>query len=281
MDKEIAILPYFLNTSHGRIFVIEYGPRPPNVATETVIFVPPFAEEMNRSRKMMTLQARALASNGLRAIMIDLHGTGDSGGDFFDARWTDWRDNILSVLSMLSSRVDGARKSVSFLAIRFGALLLFDGQTDLVSGANKIVLWNPCTSGSTFLRQFLRIRIASKMSENNSQKESIADLMDRFESGESVEVAGYEISAELAGSMGSATLVVDYLEKRPPMYWFEVVSDPESPLPVASNAAIEQLQRESIAVSVSSMCGEKFWSTVETTTVPDLVDATTSAFVDA
>ena len=118
------------------------------------------------------------------------------------------------------------------------------------------------------------------MSESNSNKETIAELMDRFAAGESVEVAGYEISAELARSMGSATLNADKLDAHPPVYWFEIVSDPSSPLPIASNAAIERMQRDNVAVSVSSMCGAKFWSSVETTTVPGLIDATTAAFVD-
>ena len=192
--------------------------------------------------------------------------------------WTVWCDNISSVLSNI---VEAGQGLVNFLAIRFGALLLFDRQSNLVSRASKIVLWSPCTNGSAFLRQFLRIRIASQMSENNSNNETIAELMERFAAGESVEVAGYEISAELARSMGAATFNVDKLEKRPPVYWFEMVSDPSSPLPVASNATIEQMQRDNGTVSVSSMCGEKFWSSVEITTVPRLIDATTAAFVDA
>ena len=278
MDKEITIFPHFMETVHGSIFVIEYVPRSLKPETETVIIVPPFAEEMNRSRRMMSLQARALASSGVRAILVDLHGTGDSAGEFSDARWTVWCDNISCVLSNI---VEASQGSVNFLAIRFGALILFDRQSNLVSRASKIVLWSPCTNGSAFLRQFLRIRIASQMSENNSNNETIAELMDRFAAGESVEVAGYEISAELARSMGSATLNVDKLEKRPHVYWFEIVSDPSSPFPVASNAAIEQMQRENGTVSVSPMCGVKFWSSVEITTIPTLIDATTAAFVDA
>jgi len=278
MHKEITISPYFLETEHGSIFVIEYGPRMPEPEIETVVIVPPFAEEMNRCRRMMSLQARALAGSGLRAILVDLHGTGDSEGDFSDAHWTVWCGNIVSVVSDI---VAASRGSVSFLAIRFGALVLFDHQSDLVSRASKIVLWNPCTNGSTFLRQFLRIRIASQMSENNSRKESIAELMDRFASGESVEVAGYEISPELARSMSSAALITDDLEASPPMYWFEIVSNPSSPLPVASNAVIEQMQRDNIRLSVTAMCGEKFWNTVETTTVPSLINATTAVFVEA
>ena len=278
MDEQITISPYFIETIHGKIFVIEYIPRMPNHKTETVIIVPPFAEEMNRSRRMMSLQARGLAGNGVRAIIVDLYGTGDSAGEFSDARWSFWCDSILSVLSSLD---EASRGSISFLAIRFGALVLFDPKSELISRARKIVLWSPCTNGLTFLRQFLRIRIASQMSENNSNRESITELMERFAAGESVEVAGYEISAELARSIESATLNVGKLEKRPSVYWFELVSTPDNALPVASNAVIEQMRRDNIEVSVSPICGERYWSSVEITTVPRLIDATTAVFIGA
>jgi len=119
------------------------------------------------------------------------------------------------------------------------------------------------------------------MSENNSNRESITEFMERFAAGESVEVAGYEISAELARSMEYATINVDKLEKRPPVYWFDIVSAPNNALSVASNAVIEQMRRDNIEVLASSMCGERFWSSVEITTVPGLIDATTAIFVGA
>ncbi len=278
MHKEITISPYFLETAHGSIFVIEYGPRVLKPGTETVIIVPPFAEEMNRCRRMMSLQARSLAGNGLRAVLVDLHGTGDSEGDFSDASWTAWCDNIVSVLSRT---VQTGRGSISFLAIRFGALVLFNGQSELVSRASKIVLWSPCTNGSTFLKQFLRIRVASQMSENDGRKESIAELMDRFESGESVEVAGYEISPELARSMSLATLIADDFEASTPIHWFEIVSSPSSPIPRPNSALIEKLQRDHTGLSVTPVYGDKFWNSVEITTVPTLIDATTAVFAEA
>ena len=60
-----------------------------------VVYVQPFAEEMNKSRRMATLQAQALAAQGWAVAMPDLAGCGDSSGEFAEARWDDWVDDVL------------------------------------------------------------------------------------------------------------------------------------------------------------------------------------------
>tara|TARA_B110000238_G_C16067394_1_gene413366 strand:- start:879 stop:1052 length:174 start_codon:yes stop_codon:yes gene_type:complete len=52
--------------------------------SHTVIFVPPFAEEMNRSKRMYVLFARLLADAGIKSICFDFAGTGDSSGEWSD-----------------------------------------------------------------------------------------------------------------------------------------------------------------------------------------------------
>jgi len=48
-------------------------------------YVAPFAEEMNKARRMAALQARAMSAAGYAVLCLDLHGCGDSAGDFADA----------------------------------------------------------------------------------------------------------------------------------------------------------------------------------------------------
>jgi alpha/beta superfamily hydrolase len=40
---------------------------------------------MNKARRMAALQARALAALGYGVLLLDLHGCGDSSGDFGDS----------------------------------------------------------------------------------------------------------------------------------------------------------------------------------------------------
>src|SRR3546814_1526626 len=63
--------------------------------------------EMNRSRRMAALQARALAALGIDVLLLDLFGTGDSAGDFRDARWEIWREDAMAAVAWLGARCGG------------------------------------------------------------------------------------------------------------------------------------------------------------------------------
>src|SRR5688572_11677189 len=63
-----------------------------------VLLLPPFAEEMNKSRRMCALLAHGLAADGWRVVRIDLFGCGDSAGLLRDATWAQWCDDLRSEL---------------------------------------------------------------------------------------------------------------------------------------------------------------------------------------
>jgi alpha/beta superfamily hydrolase len=70
--------------------------------------VHPFVEEMNKSRRMAALQSRSLAARGYSVLQIDLFGCGDSSGDFADASWEIWVQDVVLGAQWLSQRVGGA-----------------------------------------------------------------------------------------------------------------------------------------------------------------------------
>ena len=72
--------PFFLEVSGRRLFAVHHPPVDGRRVLGHVLCVPPFNEEMNRCRSMITLQARALALLGIGTLLLDLHGTGDSAG---------------------------------------------------------------------------------------------------------------------------------------------------------------------------------------------------------
>jgi hypothetical protein len=63
--------PFFLQGSKGPLFCVYFPP----VATDrgNILFIPPFADEMNRSRSMVAMQARAFAAKGFGTLLIDLY----------------------------------------------------------------------------------------------------------------------------------------------------------------------------------------------------------------
>ena len=71
---------FFLDTADGPRFCLYHAPV--GECRGALVYIHPFAEEMNRSRRMAALQARALTAQGFGVLLLDLHGCGDSGGDF-------------------------------------------------------------------------------------------------------------------------------------------------------------------------------------------------------
>jgi len=83
---------FFLDTADGPRFCLFHAPS--GECRGALVYIHPFAEEMNRSRRMAALQARALAAQGIGVLLLDLHGCGDSAGDFGDASWDGWLRDI-------------------------------------------------------------------------------------------------------------------------------------------------------------------------------------------
>ena len=93
--------PFFLQRGSRQLFCLHYAPA--GASRGAVVHVPAFAEEMNKSRRMASLQARALAAQGWHVLQLDLLGTGDSEGDFGDATWADWMDDVAEARRWLAA----------------------------------------------------------------------------------------------------------------------------------------------------------------------------------
>ena len=90
--RPARISGHFVQSGKGPIFVLRRVPVGP--VAGTVLVVPPFAEEMNKCRRIVTEVALGLADRGVATLVPDLHGTGDSAGDFAEADWATWCGNL-------------------------------------------------------------------------------------------------------------------------------------------------------------------------------------------
>ena len=69
--------PFSLDVSGRSRFCLYHPPRRVDaVARGAIVYIHPFAEEMNFSRRMVALQARMLAAQGYAVLQIDLSGCG-------------------------------------------------------------------------------------------------------------------------------------------------------------------------------------------------------------
>ncbi len=273
---------FFLPLSWGQRFCIFHPAQSPS-PRGLVLYIHPFAEEMNQSRRMAALQSRALARAGYGVLQMDLLGCGDSSGDFADARWQAWVNDVVQACAWLRWRgsIDGATRDSAPLwlwGLRAGNLLCIQAATRITEPCH-FLFWQPPASGRLLLQQFLRLRLAADMLSGRASN-VLQSLRDALNVGDAVEVAGYTLAAELARGLESATLmppVVDCGETRL-LRWLEVsaLEQPRlHPLPAETLTAWQQagyqLQRQVVS-------GAAFWQSGDVKLVPALLDATSDLF---
>lgn len=228
-----------------------------------VVFLPPFAEELNRCRKQMAETARRLASLGRSVLIPDLYGTGDSEGEFEDATWDRWVENVRDVLAWLPPK---ARLNASLIAVRMGcslALSVLDGASDC---NRKLVFWQPVLDGGDCLKQFLRVRVASGMFDGAS--ETIQELEERLRGGEALDVGGYRLSPSLFQGIESLKFdsnEVDRIACQRELNTLILHRGDNSGSGIAIGSGVGSLHRVS---------GDAFWRSNEVTVNPDFADLT-------
>jgi exosortase A-associated hydrolase 2 len=274
--------PFFLDAEPGRRFCIYHPPHPERVCRGGFIYVHPFAEEMNRSRRMAALQARRFADLGYGVLLIDLLGCGDSSGDFGDASWDRWKADLAVAKQWLEARI---AMPVGLWGLRLGALLALDfAQQPQQPGSDlaALVLWSPVISGKSFMTQFLRLRLGSDMldAESATSKTSTTQTMRAaMQTGETLEIAGYPIAPALAltiDALEASAFAADLALRKTPVYWFDILRSGDSALPPATAAAIDAWRGQAVGVHLATVPGLPFWATPELSICPELLDATSA-----
>jgi exosortase A-associated hydrolase 2 len=215
--------------------------------------------------------ARRFAAGGWHVLQIDLFGCGDSDGDFRDASWDAWMEDVDTAVRWLESHCEGP---IVLWGLRAGALVCASWAADR-GRAMRCLFWHPVVTGSAHLQQFLRIRAMSGLA-GRERGEGVGVLRERLRQEGAIEVAGYELSAALADALDRASL--DSLPGESSVQWVEVGNRPEPTLGVASVRQIERLRERGVAVDASAVKGPSFWQSVEQEDAPALRDATARLF---
>jgi exosortase A-associated hydrolase 2 len=263
--------PFFLPVAgQGARYCLYHAPAGPGTAA--LVYLHPFAEEMNRSRRMAALAARALAAHGVAVLQVDLLGCGDSSGDFADARWDLWRADVALAVSWLRER---SGHVPGLWGLRLGALLALDCARQ--SDCARLLLWQPVHSGAAYLTQFLRLQLAADMLDQQpAARNTTAALRASLRAGTPLEVAGYTLSPAMADALD--TLDSQSLVPPCPVHWLEVAAEAARPLPPAAKAVLQAWQAQGATVAAQVVAGAPFWGTPETATSAALVAATTAIF---
>lgn len=246
--------------------------RPVGPLRGRVLYLPPFAEEMNKSRRMAALQARAMAEAGYAVLQLDLQGCGDSDGDFADASWQGWIQDCLLGLKYLNAQV-GAEAPLTLWGLRAGCLLA-PALAEALSEPCHFLLWQPSTQGKLVLQQFIRLKTAAAMMDGQ-QKGMAEQVRQALAQGECVEIAGYRLPPALAQGLEAASL-------KPPqrkgdgearLAWIEI-SRTAPELSPASQTMSQQWANAGYRLQSAVVAGPAFWQTTEIEDAPDLLPTT-------
>jgi exosortase A-associated hydrolase 2 len=264
---------FFLPVEPGHRFCIYHAPVHGSAPRGGIVYVHPFAEEMNKARRMAALQARRLAAAGYGVLQIDLLGCGDSSGEFADARWQLWKQDVLAGLEWVKTRVNGP---LGLWGLRLGATLASDIAREPGTGAELLALWQPVAVGEQFLTQFLRLYLAAEMLGSGAAQTGVRELREKLACGAALEIAGYELHPDLASVIESLKLA-DLIPAVRMVAWQEVTVQPEPRLTPASQRVVDAWKAKGVDVRTSVVSGDPFWSTLEIAECEALLDATDAA----
>lgn len=266
----------FLPGAHGQLFAALDAPPETVSPAGAVLHLPPFAEEMNRSRHLVARQARTLAALGYHVLRVDPFGCGDSAGESEEARWEIWRSDALAAARWLAERAEVAPW---LWAMRLGALMSTELTAHLDGPPGKLVLWQPVLEGKLLLNEFLRVRVASQMlaGGQGNGRLTIHALRASLGGGEPVDVGGYVLTPELASAIDARALR-DAVPAGWEVHWLEVTQSPEAGQSPAAQAVIADWRAAGVTVHERLVRGPRFWTAAETLDCPELREETRAVF---
>ena len=264
-----AAAPFFLDDEAGgqRLCVL-HRPRTQAVVG-AIVHVHPFAEEMNKSRRMAALQARAFADAGYAVLRCDLRGCGDSSGDFGDASWDDWLADVARAAAWMRERFEAP---LTLWGLRAGCLVAAEAARRHSLDAD-LLFWQPMTAGKLALQQFLRLHMAKEMLDGQAGA-GTQGLRERLNRGEHVEIAGYALAPALADGLEQATLQPSTTGRT---LWLEVSTRDDAALLPASAALVGRWNSAGHRIAERVVKGPPFWSATEIEEAPELIAATLDA----
>ncbi len=263
--------PLFIESCLGKLFAIYWPPAHEMPVGKAIIHIPAFAEEMNKSRRMVSLQAQAFSEQGYGVLILDLFGTGDSAGGFGEATWQNWLQSIDTAIDWLKQQ--GAY-SINLWGLRTGVLLAMDFANSSTHRIERLIAWQPVLNGDTFITQFLRLRVAAAIMNPTAPREKTADLKQQLLEGQAIEVAGYWLNPDLVRPL--VALHADRLKWQTinEVAVFEVVANED--IAASNTPLLAILQKQPINASLTKVVGDAFWACQDISEIPDLIKVTSA-----
>jgi len=212
------------------------------------------------------LQARAMQAAGISVLQMDLLGCGDSSGDFGDASWSGWLDDLQLARHWLDEQGDAP---LFLWGLRAGCLLS-SAVAQRWGDVSGQLWWQPPASGKPLVQQWLRLKLASTIKVEGGGKLALDDIRAQLRAEQAIDIAGYRCSAALLDGLELARLSAP---TRGRLGWFEVSrASPPALLPVSQQTMADWSADPGAAVlHAEAVNGPAFWQSTEIEVAPQLL----------
>jgi exosortase A-associated hydrolase 2 len=192
--------PFFFDGAGVRLFGVWCAPDGPRRAA--LLYVHPFGEEKKSAHRVFVETARALAKEGVASLRFDLRGCGDSEGEFAQATFAKWLDDIAAAWNEMDRRAPRAPRGL--LGLRMGAALAALA-CERLKRVDFLLLWQPILNGEEDFTRELRRLLVQQMFVLGKARDKSEDLVTALREGV-IELDGYPVSADLYEDISNFTL---------------------------------------------------------------------------
>jgi exosortase A-associated hydrolase 2 len=195
-----SMTPFMLRDGvQGHRFCIHHAPA--GVARAVVLHAHALAHEMHFARPTSARAARALAAAGFAVLQIDMFGCGDSSGEFEEASFETWQQDLRAGAAWLQAQHPG--RPLWVWAERAASLWALGS---LSPSPEAYLLWHPVLDGELALRQLLRTELPAALERGSNAKQVRESATASWARGEAFSLGGFRVSASLAAALTSRKL---------------------------------------------------------------------------
>lgn len=224
--------------------------RTPEQILAQLLFISPLFEQANQTRHHITRSAINAYHQGIKTVVFDHYGTGDSGGELTDANLALWQQDMLQQLADFKA----SSTLAIYLSLPLSAVLLLS--EEILQQVDGLILLQPDFNGKRFVQQLKRLALAAQLTQKN-KAESDQPKRSEANSQKTIEIAGYQMQASLLEEIAGQSLskLPDY---KGFCYWFEWqgASEELSPGRIKQQQALADKNK---TLSIKKVDDVKFW----------------------
>ncbi len=246
----------FVEVGNQRLYSMLHFPEQGS-PDSAIIFCHPFAEEKLWSHRAFVRFARELTELGLLVMRFDMHGYGDSDGEFSDMTWRQHVDDVGNMVNYLRERFPSL-SNIGLLGLRLGATVALEAASKNPF-VTRLVLWEPVLDGDRYMQETLRSNLAAQMLAMGQVEYTREDLIEDMKSGNAINVDGYPLNHRYFSDVSSIDLTDSDFDLKLNALIVQIVRNEKQPF----NKTLEKFVQEFEGFELVKAEEMQFWKEIK------------------